>query len=137
MNKDNLRSLIREGLSSLSQNKTGYVTRDVNVEYYAENLPDGDYISEGKAIINWNMDLDEREWGIKSFNPMILNMSIDLQIWSEEMQDYTSKTIELVKDREVIDEHTLSLNKIHEKDQVLPVEVEIYKNKIEVSFNYP
>lgn len=136
-----IRKIIRESLAEAAGvGDSNYVTREVNADYYTDGkLPDGETISGGKAYVEWNLDIDKREWGINSFNPIIINLGVDFEVWSKSGEDYSTKTISLVESGKVTEGYHLKFWKNHEQDRIIPTSVEIDEGRkeIEISFDYP
>lgn len=51
-----------------------------NIELYGENrvCKENEMLNPVEAVVNWNLDIESKRWGIKSMNPVLADVSVNL-----------------------------------------------------------
>lgn len=142
MNSQELRNLIRESLGNVDND---YVTKEVDADVYLKSgIGEDDYFtSNSKATIYWTLEIERKDFGIKTLYPLIQKIELDLEYWKESTESYEKieKVFDnlLASDGTMIEGFKLKIEKNGETGHMFPTSIEINEDykEIEITFDMP
>lgn len=141
--KNELRKLIREALGS---NENRYISKNVKLELFLDNiLGKDDFFDDSSTVdIEWGLDIEEKNYGIVNFKPILYKLTLNAKVYREEKEDIEefNRVIDFglgVGHLDVFEGFKVNIEKDNGNNSLFPIEVLIsdkYKS-IDIIFQYP